>query len=90
MIAQDTDYCWRCGELRIEQRVYSVWRDGDVDIWRDGNGRPCSDAYWTRGLCDGWGGGCGDDDGGGEGHARGDPLPLCDDTLACAVRRAAR
>ena len=84
-IEPDATYCWRC----------SAWLpDG---LWGYGSGSGNGDGYGYgngvgsgHGWSDGNGYGHGSSDGDGWGNGYGGPLPLCDDSLACAVRQAAR
>ena len=82
-IDPDEAYCWRCG----------AWLPGPMLGNSDGNGDGDGDG-WGNGWGDGYGNGHGNGDGHGHGCGWGDghgsPLPLCDDTLACAIRQAGR
>ncbi|KKW45613.1 MAG: hypothetical protein UY96_C0017G0014 [Parcubacteria group bacterium GW2011_GWB1_56_8] len=74
-------YCWRCGAWLPD------W--GNSNSFSNGDGH---DGGWGDGLGygDGDGYGYGYGNGGGNGYSNSDDLPLCTDSLACAVRQASR
>ena len=80
-------YCWRCGVWLPDPQSDYGCGDGRGDGDGDGDGNGWGNGWGLGGRGYGDGGG---DDGNGYGDGRGYLLPLCDDTLACAIRQARR
>ena len=83
----DAPYCWICvGRLTGSSR-YGAYAKAVNGFSGNSDGSGGVESYdCGDGFSDVYGDGCGD----GRGDGYGDPLPLCDDTLVCAVRQAAR